>query len=159
MKLKNQRIVICGSMSFYADMVTYARTLRKEGIEIVIPESDDPFIETFSEEAFQEVKLNASMRHIRKIRDHVKTFGILVLNRDKHGIANYIGPNTFAEIAIALAHYKKIYLFQDMPKFYRDELSTWGVICLNGDLSRIINDYKKSEFQRSLVTQLDLFTD
>ena len=84
---------------------------------------------------------------------------MLVLNRDKHGISNYIGPNTFAEISISLAHYKKIYLFQDMPKFYRDELSTWGVICLNGDLSRIINDYKKSEFQRSLVTQLDLFTD
>lgn len=158
-KSKVQRIVICGSMSFYSDMVTYARMLRNERVITVIPESDDPFIETCSEEAFQEVKLNASMRHIRKIRDHEKTFGILVVNRDKHGIANYIGPNTFAEIAIALAHYKKIYLLQDMPAFYRDELSTWGVICLNGDISRVIDDYKQSELHRSMVTQLDLFSD
>lgn len=159
MKVKTQRIVICGSMSFYSDMVNYARILRKDGVETVIPESDDPFIETCSEEVFQEVKLNASMRHIRKIRDNEKTFGILVVNRDKHGIANYIGPNSFAEIAVALAHYKKIYLLQDIPAFYRDELSIWGVICLNGDISRIVNDYRQSEFDRSMVMQLDLFQD
>lgn len=85
------------------------------------------------------------MKHIRKIRDNEKTFGILVMNIDKHGIPNYIGPNTFAEIAVAITHYKKVYLFQGIPAFYRDELVAWNVIGLNGDIDRIIKDYWESE--------------
>jgi hypothetical protein len=146
-------------MSFYSDMIKQARLLNDAGIDTVIPESDDPFINSISEDDFQDVKLNASMRHIRKIRDHEKTFGILVLNLDKHGIANYIGPNTFAEIAVALAHYKKIYLFQGIPIFYRDELTTWNVICLGGNLNRIIDDFKQSQLQQYQGDQLNFFGD
>jgi len=155
--MKKQRIVICGSMAFYNDMVQQSRMLKKEGIDTVIPESDDPFLLSISEESFQDVKLNASMRHLRKIRDHEKTYGILVINKDKHGIRDYIGPNTFAEIAVALAHYKKIYLFQGMPAFYQDELRAWNVICLDNDISKLVNAYKKDMGNWIEEQQLELF--
>lgn len=154
-KYIKKRIVICGSMSFYSDMAGLARRLNEVGISTVLPDSDDPFVDSISPEDFRNVKRVVSMRHIRRIRDNEKTFGILVVNRDKHGIPDYIGPNTFAEVAIAIAHYKPVYLYQNIPKFYKDELNAWQVINLNGDLSQLIQDYKATNSVECL--QLNLF--
>jgi len=159
-KIKKKRIVVCGSMSFYTDMMTQARILRDAGIDVVVPITESPYHDSISDASFQIFKRKASMRHIRKIRDNEKTFGILVMNIDKHGIPNYIGPNTFAEIAVAITHYKKVYLFQGIPAFYRDELIAWEVKCLNGDLERIIKDFWLAEEEKiSKSLQLGLFED
>ncbi|MEI6208225.1 MAG: hypothetical protein WCP20_15700 [Desulfuromonadales bacterium] len=155
---RKKRIVLCGSMSFYPEMLTQAKILKESGIDTVVPISESPYHLSVSELSFQVFKRKASMKHIRKIRDNALTFGILVMNLDKHGIPNYIGPNTFAEIAVAVTHYKKIYLFQGMPAFYRDELVAWDVICLDGDLNRIIKDYWTAEEQiNKQGLQLELF--
>lgn len=149
---------MCGSMSFYIDMMTQAHILRAEGIDVEIPISENAYHESISDASFQIFKRKASMKHIRKIRDNEKTFGILVMNIDKHGIPNYIGPNTFAEIAVAVTHYKKVYLFQGMPAFYRDELVAWNVICLDGDIDGIIKDFRAAEEYKVIQSlQLDLF--
>lgn len=137
-----QRIVVCGSMAFYVNMLEQKQHLRQSGIHALIPNIDDQLMEPISEEIHQKAKRQASMRHIRRIRDE-KTFAILVVNIDKYGIRDYIGPNSFAEIAIALAHYKRIYLYQGIPDFYKDELLSWQVIPLEGNLSRLISDYRK----------------
>ena len=80
------------------------------------------------------------------------------MNCDKYGVSDYIGPNTFAEVAVALTHYKRIYLYQGIPDFYRDELVAWRAICLNGDTQRIISDYRQVEAERALAAeQLELF--
>ena len=71
-------------------------------------------------------------KHFDKIRD---ADAILILNYDKDGKINYIGGNTFAEIAYAIAlnycHGKKIkiYTVKPLPKDvpYHEELSAWGV--------------------------------
>lgn len=152
--IRQKRIVICGSMSFYAEMMQQKHFLKDAGIDSVLPESDDPFIDSVHEEGFQEVKRRASMRHIRRIRDQ-KTFGILIVNCDKYGISDYIGPNTFAEIAVAFAHYKRVYLYQSIPDFYRDELVAWQVVCLEGSLSRLIEDCRQAVMQET--AQLELF--
>src|SRR5260221_5507526 len=102
---RRQRVVISGSMSFHSTMLEEARLLSKAGIRVLVPPSDSGMLDDLTGDLYQEAKRRLSMQHIRKIRDP-KTCALLVVNCDKHGIPDYIGPNTFAEIAIALAHYK-----------------------------------------------------
>jgi hypothetical protein len=149
-----KRIVICGSMSFYSDMLEVMRLLKGSGINSVMPEADDNLMHTLKEVDFQAMKRRVSMRHIRRIRDQ-KTLGILVVNCDKHGFNDYIGANTFAEIAIAISHYKRVYLYQGIPEFYRDELKAWQVISLDGSLANLVEDFKKAALLEA--AQLKLF--
>ena len=60
---------------------------------------------------------------------------MLVVNSDKKGVKNYIGANTFAEIAIAFYFEKKLYLLNDIYGPYSDELLAWNVIPLKGNLN------------------------
>lgn len=153
-KLPQDRVVICGSMVFYAEMVQQKRLLREAGLNSITPIPDTDVFRPTEEDDSIIIKRVASMKHIRKIRDQ-KTFGILVMNLDKHGISDYIGPNTFAEIAVALAHYKRIYLYQGVPAFYEDELTAWGAIPMNGNLSRLIDDLHQQSV--TCAQQRDLF--
>jgi hypothetical protein len=150
----DRRIVICGSMAFYAEMAAMKRQLKKHGIQSVIPDLDSALLEAGREKDYQGVKRRASMRHIRRVRDQ-KTFAVLVMNLDKHGVHDYIGPNTFAEIAVALAHYKQIYLFQGIPDFYQDELLAWQATFLNGNVSTLVSSFREAQWRES--QQLTLF--
>ena len=147
------RVVICGSMSSYSEMLILREGLSDLGIGAVVPDPDDFYVE-HSEDDANDLKRKLSMRHITRIR-YAKTFGILVVNLDKYGIHSYIGPNTFAEIAIAFSHYKKIYVYQDLPEFYRDELMAWQVIPLKTSIKRLVDDYN-SEVKRQQTEALQL---
>lgn len=151
-----QRIVICGSMSVYGDMLAIQNDLRREGILAVIPEAENDAILSLSEEAFSEFKRRASFKYLRIIRA-LETVAILAINRDKHGIHDYIGPNTFAEIAVAFAQQKRIFLLQGIPEVYSDELIAWGAIALDGNLSKILRFYSASVAKST--RQLNLFED
>jgi hypothetical protein len=140
-------------MTFYSKMEEQKAFLRKSGIPSIIPDPDDE-PNSLWEKDFPSMKRRSSMKHIRRIRAG-KTFGILVMNLDKHGIHDYIGPNTFAEIAIAFAHSKHIFLYQGIPDFYQDELVAWQAIPLNGNTSRLVTSYQ--ETMRSETLQLTLF--
>jgi hypothetical protein len=148
------RVIICGSMSSYADMLNQRQALQAAGIRAILPDPDDDPALSLSEDELQEAKRRSSMRHIRRIRDK-KTFGILVVNCDRYGLADYIGANTFAEISVAFSHYKRIYLYQGIPEFYRDELCAWTVVCLNGFLGRLIDDFRRTSIAET--SQLRLF--
>lgn len=154
---RRQRIVLCGSMAFYSKMLDLRDELSLHGLPAFAPDPDNDLFTT-QEKSDQITKRRASMRHIRKVRDQ-STFGILVVNFDKHGIPDYIGPNTFAEIAVALAHYKRIYLFQSVPRFYQDELLAWGAIPLHGDIRLIVKDWvdhtRRVEAQARQLTLFD----
>ena len=150
-----QRIVICGSMSFYGDMLEIQNSLRENGIPSIVPVADEQYYSNLSDESFAAFKCKVSFQYLRKIRSP-ETIAILAVNRDKHGIHDYIGPNTFAEIAVAFAQSKRIFLLQGMPQAYEDELSSWGVISLDGSLPAIYNYYKSIN---SNQRQLSLFQD
>lgn len=75
--------------------------------------------------------------HFNRIIDKSNEI-ILVVNDTKNGIDNYIGPNTFAEIAFAFHFNKKIYLLNDIYRPYEDELIGWNVLCLKGNLDNLI---------------------
>lgn len=142
-------------MSFYSTMLEQARILAKAGIRAVVPPSDSGVLDDLPDEQYQAAKRRLSMQHIRRIRDP-KTCALLVVNCDKHGLRDYIGPNTFAEIAIALAHYKPIYLYQGMPQFYRDELTAWKAMCLDGCLDPLITEYRQIAAKGSQPTLFDV---
>jgi len=122
-------------------MLEQKRVLGKAGVRAILPDSDTDLFSQLTKKDIQIAKRRASMKHIRRIRDQ-KTYCILVVNLDKHGVSNYIGPNTFAEIAVALAHYKKVYLYQGVPEFYREELNAWQALCLDGSLNQLIKDFR-----------------
>ena len=153
-KHADKRIVICGSMTFYTQMIAQNRILAQQGIPSIIPDADvDPNLVS-TVDAAQEAKRRLSMRHIRRIRD-TDTYGVLIINCDKHGIPNYIGPNTFAEVAVAVAHYKQVFLYQGIPDFYRDELTAWQSVPLYGDMSSLIRQYESDRL--ASTAQMDLF--
>lgn len=61
----------------------------------------------------------------------------MVVNATKNGIDNYIGPNSFAEIAFGFYFNKRVYLLNDIYEPYKDELEGWKVIPLKGNLDLI----------------------
>ena len=78
----------------------------------------------------------ASRSHFDRIKND-DTSAILVINEDKEELKNYIGPNSFAEIAFAFYFHKKKFLLQDIYEPYKDELEGWHVIHLYNDIESI----------------------
>lgn len=146
-----QRIVICGSMSNYNLFSQIKTILKSEGFNVVIPDSDEEILNKFPKLNFEEHKRKASFNYLKKIKDPA-TRAILAVNPRKYDIDNYIGPNTFAEIAVAFAQKKKIFLMYNAPSIYEDELVAWKAISLNGNLDILKIDLHKifNEKQRQL---------
>lgn len=55
----------------------------------------------------------------------------------KNEISNYIGANSFAEIAFGFYYGEIVYLLNDIYESYAEELVAWEVIPLQGDLNKI----------------------
>lgn len=148
------RVVVCGSMSFFREMIEVQELLAASDVSCIIPDSDDHWPSKRTVQLELVLKRKASLAHIRKIRDP-KTFGILVLNHDKYGVRDYIGANSFAEIAVAVVAGKRVYLAGGIPDAYRDELNAWGAIALNGNIEQLKYNYRLRCQQDAL--QLELF--
>lgn len=123
---EKRNIVLCGSMKVKNDIFKTALILQSKGYDVLLPE------ECISGEE----KSIASRKHFDRIVNPDNTI-ILVVNATRNGIPNYIGANSFAEIAMAFYHNKKIYLLNDIYEPYKDELIGWGVNCLRGELDNI----------------------
>lgn len=123
------RIVLCGSMAFSEDMSRIKAILADHGVECVGPEALDTEAETGEAPLGREYKRKVSRIHMDKVKAP-STAAILVANFDKHGIPGYVGPNTFAEIAVAFSQNKPIFLLNGLPDVYVDELSAWGAVDL-----------------------------
>lgn len=121
-----KRIVLCGSMKLKEKIFEVEEYLKNKGYEVVVPK----------EFRVEMTKEDASKLHFDEIANE-KTDIVLAVNVTKNGIENYIGPNTFAEIAMAFYFNKRIYLLNDIYEPYRDELEGWNVIALKGNLEDI----------------------
>lgn len=123
-----KRIVLSGSMKFREEIIDIAEKVKQiTNAQVIIPKEciqiDMP-------------KKEASKLHFDEIINN-NTDAILVINCNKGDLNNYIGANTFAEIAFGFYFNKKIYLLNDIYEPYKEELSAWGVIPLKGDLSKL----------------------
>lgn len=68
---------------------------------------------------------------------------VLILNYDKHGIAGYIGGNSFLEMGFAYILKKPIYLLNPIPKmpYYETEIIAMKPIVIDGDLNKVIGNH------------------
>lgn len=142
-RANRRRVVLIGSMGAYRHILGVAEQLATAGVDTIVPEAEDQAVLQLSLPEFELFKRRVSFAYLKKIRDP-RTFCVLAVNLDRHGILNYVGPNAFAEIAVAFAQSKKIYLLQGVPEAYEDELSAWQAVALRGDLAPLISDFRAS---------------
>lgn len=152
-----KKIVICGSMQFFNEMLQCQKILEKNGITAIIPKDETNFFEDYDEETFRVFKRKVSNAYLKKIREK-DTTAILVYNGEKHGIKNYIGANTLVEIAMAFTWNRRIYLYNDIYAPLADELLAWECICLHSNIHQIVDEFKRvKNISQNEYQQLSLF--
>lgn len=121
-----KRIVLCGSRRFKDIILKMGEDIRNMGYEVIVPRE---FLIEMS-------KREHSMLHFGEIANP-ETDALLIVNEDKDDLQNYIGPNSFAEVAFGFYFGKKVFLKNDIYEPYRDELEGWGVIPLKGNIEEL----------------------
>lgn len=117
------KIVLCGSMKVKDKILEIGNILKGMGCDVLYP----------TECLEGKVKEIASRAHFDRICDK-ETDIVLIVNEKAHDKDNYIGPNSFAEIAFGFYFNKDVYLLNDYFDSYLDELRGWGVKVLKGKL-------------------------
>lgn len=121
-----KNIVLCGSMKLKNKIIEVSNILEKKGYNVLLPV-----------ECMQGKDKNiASRSHLERIINPENEI-VLIVNAPKNGIDNYIGPNSFAEIAFGFYYHKKVYLLNDIYAPYKDELIGWNIIPLKGNIDKI----------------------
>jgi len=146
------KITVCGSIAFYDEMLDAKKKLEVLGHEIDLPplEIKDENgkmipIKEYYERRKKETKETgwiwdrkefAMKMHFKKIE---WADSILIMNFDKNGIKDYIGPNTLMEMGLAFHLGKKIYLFNSIPDMiYKEEILGIKPVVINSDLKIIV---------------------
>jgi len=124
-------------MTFIERMKDLSTVLSEMEFVPIIP--DENSWSEIKEEDINEFKRKASRNHFDKIADK-NTCAIFVVNESKNGNDNYIGANTFAEIALAFYFEKKIYILNGIYQPYKDELLAWGCKMLNGNVQEVVRE-------------------
>ncbi len=123
------KIAICGSMKFSADMLETKIALEALGHEVTVPKG--VFMDS------ENAQLKIEHDYIRHYHGKIsEADAILVLNKTKNGVENYIGGNTLMELGFAHVMNKKIYLMHPIPQMgYTDEIIAVEPFVLHGDFS------------------------
>lgn len=121
-----KNIVLCGSMKVKNKIVEIEKILKEKGYNTLLPKE---CMEGLPKEI-------ASRAHFDRIVDS-ENDTILIVNATKNRIENYIGPNSFAEIAFAFFYHKNIFVLNNFYEPYLDELEGWGVKELHGNLDNL----------------------
>ena len=131
------KIIIVGSMVYAKDMLDAKEKLEKNNHSVTVPPNAKKYVDgTMEVENKQEkVELDIFKVYFNKIKEGD---AILVINKEKKGIPNYIGGNSLIDMAFAYVLDKKIFVLNDIPKMlYTDEIKAMRPICLNGDLEKV----------------------
>ncbi len=124
--LKIKNIVLCGSMKVKDKIIEIGQILEEKGYNVLLPK-----------ECMEgQPKISASRTHFNRIANP-ENDTILIVNATKNKIENYIGPNSFAEIALAFFYNKNIFVLNDYYEPYIDELEGWNVKKLHGNLDNL----------------------
>ncbi len=135
------RIGVIGSMQNTERMMALCDALKDLGHDAFMTDLASPFVGKTDEEK-EAIKIDQKQN-----KDAIRLFwrkmqgadAVLVANYDKHGIANYIGGNTFLEMGFAHVLDQKIYLLNPIPDmpYYKTEMEAMKPVILNGDLTKI----------------------
>ena len=140
-------IAICASFSFYEHVAQIDDELLSLGHIPRSPKlvkrmkeagdfSKDPLRNAAGEFSNYSQKGAVMREHFDEI---AAADAILVVNDEKHGQANYIGPNVLMEMAVAFARRKPIYLLNAVPgqSPFIEEIRGMAPAALNGNLRAI----------------------
>lgn len=133
------KITLCGSIKFFNEMESLKIQLETFKHEVYLPLKISG-VDYWSEDGAGRVHAKTELDLIRKHLDKIKkSDAILVVNITKGDITNYIGANTFVEMAFAQYENKKIFILNPLPdqKYINDELLSFGTICINNELTLI----------------------
>ena len=123
-------IALCGSRCFFGHMLELQKSLARRGVASSLPllyeEGDDP--------------AQHARRWVERIRSP-ETRALLVVNLEKYGVPDYVGPHVLAEVGLATAEHKPVYLLGGIPAFCRDEFTAWGVTPLEGAVTTLIGEF------------------
>ena len=137
------KIAICGSLKFINEMKEAQKQLEELGHQVLMPQS---IIENQSKEYSLSLKEKDLTQFSKFVGGRIKLHAdkikesdaILVLNYDKNGKENYIGPNTFLEMGFAFIAGRKIFTINKIPKDEKhDELVSLNTTCINNNLELI----------------------
>jgi hypothetical protein len=145
-----KKIVICSSVSAYPDLPKVKRELEASGFEVMIP-----FIAAEMEKAKTPEEIarlagteNATPEEKRKFilgyfKEIAAADGVLVFNKEKHGIPGYVGANVLMELTVGLFLGKKLFLWNEPSEKLNchDELLAMGPTVLNGELDQLIKQF------------------
>lgn len=127
--MNNKKIIIlCGSMKVKNKIFEVKDVLESYGFNVLLPEECIKGLD----------KDIASRAHFNRII--INDAYVLIVNEEKNGIKNYIGPNSLCEIACSFYYNRKIFLLNNIYEPYKDELEAWGVMPLKGNLG-LLNKY------------------
>ena len=135
------KIGVIGSMQYTEKMLELRDQLNEFGHDAFVTDLHKPFIGKTDDE-IETIKLRQK-NDMDAIREFWKKMqgadAVLVANYDKHGIANYIGGNTFLEIGFAHVLNQKIFMVNPIPEmpYYKTEIEAMRPVVISGDLSKI----------------------
>jgi nucleoside 2-deoxyribosyltransferase len=138
------KIAICGSMKVFAQMKELGKSLNALDHNVFMPNSEGTKVD-YSKLPFEEqVRLKSGFikSYLEKIKE---CDAIMIANFDQENKLNYIGSNTFVEMAFAFALGKKIYIWQELPE-QENKLEIAGMlpVALGGKLNEISKIYLSS---------------
>lgn len=131
------KIAICGSMAFAKEMLDIKNALEKSGHFVTVPTNTDLYArkEIKVEDKWKKIKLDVIKKYFEKIKEND---AVLIINKDKNGIKNYVGGNSLIEIAFAHVLDKKIFLLNEVPEMnYKDEILAMKPIIIHTDINKI----------------------
>ncbi len=151
--MKKSVVTICASIHFYEQVVQLKHQLEKIGYKVLIPlvaemmfKQNNYDVATFKpnvselEGKLQKTKLMHA--HLDKVEEGDIC---LVVNNEKHGIANYIGGNVLMEMALAFHQKKPIAIFNAIPdeSAYLEEIIAMQPIELHGNIEILPKELAK----------------
>lgn len=145
--MKQQTIVICSSAAFYKHANELKGELEKLGFTAVVPKTARRMAETGDYDVTHYKTWYGNDDDYVKKADYMRAHfdeitagdAILVVNDEKHGVPNYIGPNVLMEMSLAWYQNKPIYILNDLPENspFEEEIKGFMPVVLRGDLTLI----------------------
>lgn len=143
--MKKPIVVICSSAAFYKHVNEIADMLTAQGFTAVAPknagvmaQTDDYEVSHYKTWVKDEADYHKKADYMRSHFDEVAHGDVLlVVNDEKHGQPNYIGPNVLMEMSLGWYLRKPIYLFNDMSMDspFEEEIKGMGAKPLGGDIA------------------------
>jgi len=135
------KIIICSSMIFSEELIGIREELLKQEHQVILPAFVEEYAQLESPDEMHKESAKNKIEHdlIRRYFDEIKQGdAVLIINKRRHGIDNYIGGNVFLEMGFAHILNKKIFLLNPIPDMgYADEIIAMKPAILNGNLNLI----------------------